>query len=167
MTNLQMLVSQHQSKATQIASQSIDWGQRKDKWLSVLQELIEQIEVWLIGAGVPADQIQITRHRITEETLGDYEALGLAAKIGTATVRFTPIASVIIGGYGRVDVTGPLGEVKLISHDAQPFRDPEDKTPSYERKWVWSAYPDKSRRGGFELDEEGLVRVLELVLGSA
>lgn len=167
MTNLQMLVRQHQSKAAQIASQSMDWGKRKDKWLSVLQALIEQIRASLVGAGVPAEQIQITRHRLTEEAFGNYEAPGLEAKIGTATVSFVPVASVIIGGYGRVDVIGPRGEVKLIADDAEPLRDPEDRTPSYERAWVWTAYPDKSRRGGFRLDDEGLAKVLERVLGSA
>jgi len=167
MTNLQTLVSQHQSKAAEIASQSFDWGKRKAKWLSVLQALIDQIRASLVGAGVPAEQIQITRHRIVEETLGDYEASGLQVKIGTATVLFVPVASVIIGGYGRVDVTGPRGEVKLIADDAERFHDPEDKTPSHERDWVWSAYPDKSRRGGFRLDDEGLAKVLELVIGGA
>ena len=34
MTNLQMLVSKHQAKASHIASQSVDWGKRKTKWLS-------------------------------------------------------------------------------------------------------------------------------------
>jgi hypothetical protein len=167
MTNLQMLVSQHQAKAAQVAAQSVDWGKRKEKWLSVLGRLTDQVRASLIGAGVPAEQIVTTRHRITEENLGDYEAPGLEVKIGTATVRFVPIASVIIGGYGRVDVTGPRGEVKLIADDTQAFRDPEDKTPSYDRDWVWSVYPDKSRRGAFRLDDEGLAKVLELVLGSA
>ncbi|MDP1607474.1 MAG: hypothetical protein Q8L93_12700 [Rhodocyclaceae bacterium] len=167
MTNLQILVGQHQAKAAQMAAQPVDWDKRKSKWLSVLQALIDQIRASLISAGVSAEQIVVTRHGLTEETLGSYQAPGLKAQIGTVTVEFLPIGSVIIGGYGRVDVTGPRGEVKLIAEDAQSFHDPEDKTPSYEREWVWSAYPDKSRRSGFCLDDEGLAKVMELVLGSA
>jgi len=167
MTNLQILVSQHQAKAAQMASQSVVWSKRKEKWLRVLEQLNEQIRASLIGAGVSVEQIETTRHRITEETLGTYDAPGLQAKIGTATVQFVPIASVIIGGYGRVDVVGPRGEVKLIADDVGQFYDPEIQTPSHERDWVWSAYPDKSRQSGFRLNDESLAKVLELVLGNA
>ncbi|MBK5914649.1 hypothetical protein [Rhodocyclus purpureus] len=167
MTNLQMLVSQHQAKAARMAAQSADWGKRKEKWLAVLARFIEDVRASLIAAGVPGEQIAPTSHHISEEALGDYEAPGLRVKIGTALVQFVPIASVIIGGYGRIDVIGPQGEVKLIAHDTQAFPDPDDKTPSHEREWVWSAYPDKTRRGGLRLDNDGLAKVLELVIGGA
>ncbi len=167
MTNLQMLVRRHQEKAAQVASQSADWSQRKAKWLSVLQQLTGQIRTLLIAAGVPEQDIVVTQHQITEETLGSYAAPGLQLHIGTATVQFVPVASVIIGGGGRVDVTGPRGEVKLIADDGQALDAPEDAEPAHERAWVWSAYPDKSRRSGFRLDDDGLAKLLGLVLGNA
>lgn len=82
-------------------------------------------------------------------------------------MTFVPIASVIIGGYGRVDVTGPCSEVKLIADAASPVGEGELEAPFFEREWVWSAYPDRSRRGGFTLDDDGLAKVLEVVLGGA
>lgn len=167
MTNLQMLVSQHQAKAAQMAAQSVDWNKRKVKWLSALGQLMEQLRSTLASAGVPPTQMVATRHDITEDTLGDYQAPGLEVRIGTAKIQFIPVASVIIGGYGRVDVIGPRGEVKLIAADAQAFHDPEDPTPSHEREWVWSVYPDKSSRGGFRLDDDGLAQLLQLLLGNA
>ncbi len=160
MTHLQMLVSRHQAKATR----TVDWSKRKDKWLEMLDRLNRQIRDALLAAGVPAEQIQATNHTINEETLGQYEAEGLLVKIGTDTVTFTPVASVIIGGYGRVDVAGPYGEAKLIAEDAEAFPEIEDKAPSKERERIWSVYPDKSRRGSFRLDDEGLAKVLEQVL---
>lgn len=172
MTHLQALVSRHQAKAAQVAAQSVDWNQRKAKWLSALAQLVGQVGAALAAAGVPADAIAVTQHRITEEALGTYDAPGLEVRIGTATVRFVPVASVIIGGHGRVDVIGPNGEVKLIAGDdtdvdARTLHNPQEPPPVHERVWVWSAYPDKSRRGGFLLNDEGLTRVLEQVLGSA
>lgn len=167
MTNLQMLVRQHQDKAALLASQSADWNQRKAKWLSVLQQLTGQIRTLLIAAGVPDQHIVTTQHHITEDALGSYEAQGLQVHIGTATVQFVPVASVIIGGCGRVDVTGPRGEVKLIADDGQLLDAPEDTAPAHQHEWVWSVYPDKSRRSGFRLDEDGLAQLLVLVLGHA
>ena len=170
MTHLQALVSRHQAKAAQAAAQCVDWNQSKAKWLSALAQLVGQVQSALVTAGVPADTIVTTQHRITEEALGTYHAPGLEVRIGTATVRFVPVASVIIGGHGRVDVIGPNGEVKLIAGDgmdAQIQHDPQEALSAHGRAWVWWAYPDKSRRGGFLLDDEGLARVLEQVLGSA
>ncbi|WP_201215204.1 hypothetical protein [Halochromatium roseum] len=113
------------------------------------------------------DQIVDTRHRLTEETLGAYEAPGLEVTIGRDLVAFVPVASLIIGGYGRVDVIGPRDQVKLIADRAQSADEGEPGLPAEECDWVWLAYPDRSRRGGFPLDEAGLANVLEVVLGGA
>ena len=109
MTNLQMFVRRHQENAAQVAPQTADGSQRKAKWLSVLQQLTGQIRTLLIAAGVPEQDIVVTQHQITEETLGSYAAPGLQLHIGTATVQFVPVASGIIGGGGRVGGTGPGG----------------------------------------------------------
>ncbi len=167
MSSLQTIVKQHQLRAVQFASESVDWDKRKAKWLASLRQLIDQLRQWLMDAGVPAEQIIETRHSISEETLGFYEAPGLEVKIGRLLVTFVPVASVIIGGVGRIDVTGPRGEVKLIADTAQPVVEGEPEASSYDREWIWSAYPDRSRRGGFPLNENGLAKVLEVVLGDA
>lgn len=167
MTNLELLVRQHQSKAEKIAAQPIDWNKRKNKWLLSLNELMERIQTLLVVSGVPGSNIQHTQHCISEETLGNYEAPGLQIRIGAAGISFEPIASVVLGGYGRVDVSGPNGQMKLIAGDARSF-DPEDKTPSYDREWTWTAYPPiNSRQDSFRLDDDGLAKLIELVLGSA
>ena len=136
------------------------------KWLDALAKLYDRIQHELIFAGVSPDHINDTHHTLNEENLGIYEAPGLKVQIGTGSVTFTPIGSVIIGGYGRVDVSGPRGEVKLVAVDVDSFYDTSDTTSSHHREWAWHAYPDKSRNG-FALDDEGLAKVLEQVLGNA
>ena len=167
MNDLQTLVKTHQARAAQRAAEPVDWEQRKRKWLAVLDLLLQDIETNLVTAGVPPTQIRSKTYPIREEKLGHYEARGLEVEIGIDTVKFEPIASVIIGGYGRVDVAGPHGEVKLIAQDSDPFRDLADRTPAHEREWIWSAYADGARREGFRLDSAGLAKVLAIVLGDA
>lgn len=167
MTSLQTIVKQHQARAAHWAGESVDWGRRREKWLSVLRQLMDALRASFKDAGVPMDQIVDTRHRLTEETLGAYEAPGLEVTIGRDLVAFIPVASLIIGGYGRVDVIGPRDQVKLIADRAQSADEGEPGMPAEECDWVWSAYPDRSRRGGFPLDEAGLANVLEVVLGGA
>jgi len=166
MTHLQMLITSHQNRAAKASGQQVNWQARRVKWLETLVTLFETIQSELIFAGVEPDHIQDTRHTITEESLGTYDAPGLMVQIGTGRVTFTPIGSVVIGGYGRVDVDGPRGSVKLIAVDADPYHDPADKTPLHQRTWTWQAYPDKARNG-YVLDQEGLAKVLEQVLGNA
>ncbi len=166
MTHLEALISSHQNRAAKAGAQQVNWQARRVKWLDALEKLFDRIQRELIFAGVDPNHIQDTHHTITEESLGTYDAPGLLVQIGTGRVTFTPVGSVIIGGYGRVDVYGPRGEVKLIAGDIDPFHDPEQETPSHQREWTWLAYPDKARNG-FALDQEGLAKVLELVLGNA
>lgn len=164
MSNLKQLISEQMKKAEN--QTTIDWELRKKKWLTVLGELNSEIRKMLISAGVPDDQIKDIQHTIHEERLGTYLATGLRVVIGTQTINFAPIASVIIGGYGRVDVSNSADgkTIKLIAHDKNTFDDTEDKTPSYERDWVWSIYPEKSSRSSYPFDEEGLTKLLEDLL---
>lgn len=166
MTHLQMLIRSHQNRAASAGAQQINWQARQVKWLDALAKLYDRIQRELVFAGVSPDHIHETRHTLTEESLGTYEAPGLKVQIGTGQVTFTPVGSVIIGGYGRVDVYGPRGEVKIIAVDADPFHDPDNKTQPHQGEWTWQAYPDKARNG-FALDQEGLAKVLEQVLGNA
>lgn len=167
LNELELLVKKHQAKANDIAANSVDWGKRKEKWLAFLGELNELLRSSFISAGIQEKEIKEISHRISEEKLGDYDATGIKVKIGNQEVEFLPIASVIIGGYGRVDVVGPAGEVKLIAADAEKFRDPEDETPSYNRNWKWLVYPGKSKGDSFLLESaNGLANMLKFVLNA-
>jgi len=81
--------------------------------------------------------------------------------IGEELVEFRPIGSVVIGGFGRVNVQGPKGSAKLIAEAANV----DDDAPSYERKWVWVAYPAGDRHEGFPFNgDEATARLLRFVL---
>jgi hypothetical protein len=146
-------------------SEGLDWTRRREKWLQSLDQLFEFIRKSLIEAGLPPDHVTSSTHTLREESLGQYEAPGLIVMLpagGNAT--FTPVGSVIIGGFGRVDVTGPARErVKLIVEDASEDRPADDKTASYDRLWSWRVYPALGRKGSFPLDEQGLARLMEIV----
>lgn len=146
------------------ASESVDWSKRRDKWVTELRKLFDSVEASLQHAEFPSDQITRTTHTLHEETLGRYEAPGLLVKLPAGgRVTFTPIASVIVGGYGRVDVDGPArNSIKVIALDAEQNRAEDDKTPSYEREWNWHVFPAVGLRQSFRLDEQGLAQLLAI-----
>lgn len=168
MSDLKSFIASQQALRQGRPDQQVDWPRRKEKWLTELNFLLSFISSELSAAGVPSEQMELTHHRIHEETLGSYVADGLKLDIGSGWVTFEPIGSVIIGGYGRVDVKGPAHneKVKLIAHDANEQRGAEDQTPSYERDWIWSVYPERGSRVCYPLDKAGLTRLLETVLGT-
>ena len=157
MTNLQALVSSYQHRAGQSAQMDAVAGQRKERWLAELSELNNFVRNTLISVGVPEEDIRSFDVAIQEDRLGRYQARGLVVRIGDAEVRFTPVGSMLIGACGRVDVSSSSGRgrtVKLVA-DA----------PSQDAPWTWSAYTERGRLGGIALDEDGLAKVLETVLG--
>lgn len=157
MTNLRALVSSYQHRAEQSAQIDTDAGQRKERWLAELAKLNDFVRNTLIGVGVPEGNIQSLDVAIQEDRLGRYQASGLVVGIGDAEVRFTPVGSMLIGACGRVDVSSSSGRgitVKLVA-DASPQDGP----------WSWAAYTERGRLGGTSLDEDGLAKVLETVLG--
>ena len=149
-------------------SESVDWSKRRKKWLAELDSLFAFIQKALLSAGFPADQIDRTTKTLHEETLGRYESPGLLVKLPAGgTVTFTPIASVIIGGLGRVDVEGPARDsIKLIALDAEENRPEDDDKPPHERAWAWHVFPVMGTRKSFPLDEQGLAQLLAIVTAS-
>ena len=154
--------------AQQEALQRVDWTKRKDKWLAELDRLFSFIRKSLSEVGLPQEHLIAVSHSLYEDALGAYSAPGLAVNLPAAgRIDFTPVGSVIIGGYGRVDVTGPNRErVKLIADDAIEDRPESDETPSYEREWVWRVHPGVGFRDSFSLNDDGLARLLAIVTGS-
>lgn len=51
---------------------------------------------------------------LTEDFSGSYQIRQMLLKIGRSTITFTPIATMLIGAKGRVDVQGPSGGARLI-----------------------------------------------------
>jgi hypothetical protein len=85
-----------------------------DEWLSYLDALYKQIAIYLQDyTKSGAAQIEYRDIQLNEEFIGSYTARQMILKIGSATVTFTPIGTMLIGTKGRVDVQGPLGTKRL------------------------------------------------------
>ncbi len=164
-SDLKTLLDEQRAQA-QSASQ-VDWSQRREKWLNVLRTLFDQIESWLHDAGLPDTDIRRGEREIVEETLGRYIAPTMTVQLPNHTViDFTPIASVIIGGYGRVDVTAQRGLQKyyLIAIDADEGNRPQG-APSYTRNWVWRIFEPGNPRKSINFDVTGLTELLAKLSG--
>lgn len=161
------LIERRKESAKSMQAAPVDWRLRRDKWLTELDGVLRKIESWLLAGGVSADEMKRFELEISEEALGRYSATGLSVCIGDAVVTFRPMGSVLIGACGRIDVTSDqrgTPSVKLIA-EFVPDAEPSTQRPSCERDWVWRAYPGHASDGGFFLSEEGLARVLAVVLG--
>lgn len=91
--------------------QGIDWSNRRGWWLKKIDELYDFIKPLLSDTGVSISEQSFEIH---EELLGTYRTKKLLIKMGLSCFEMKPIASVIIGGVGRIDVQGPFGSARLI-----------------------------------------------------
>ncbi|MBC3301407.1 hypothetical protein H0Z09_09750 [Pseudomonas sp. SWRI18] len=161
MTDLKRFISEQQAKKHS-RERHVGWEERKKRWLDELEQLFLHIRHSLIDAGLDPSAFVSTSHLISEDTLGSYTAPGLRVQMPAGVVQFTPIASVIIGGLGRVDVeeTGRGNRIKLIAQQ------PEGVSADVSRRdWLWRVYPGIGVRKGFDFDDVGLVRLFESIVG--
>ncbi|MBC7602152.1 MAG: hypothetical protein H7255_05760 [Ramlibacter sp.] len=111
---------------------SVDWAERKQWWISKVSQLLTSVELWLAPL-VEDGVVKFTRTTVTlsEEKLGQYEIpLGIIEYAGQP-MHIKPIASVVLGGFGRVDIYGPNGRVLLV------LTQPDEDLPP--EKWRESA----------------------------
>jgi hypothetical protein len=93
----------------------VDWNQKRQWWLDQLDLLYQNVVSWL--KPLTDDQTaEIERQpvRINEEKIGEYEADALLITVAGDLCRLEPIGTLIIGAYGRVDLSGPANKVKLV-----------------------------------------------------
>ena len=111
----QSLAELFQNKKQQAEGSSVDWDDRRDKYLAAVGDLYDQLQKVLAE---PIAQRTVTLHRrkkeLTESYLGTYSVEDLILLIGEEQVRFSPRVRKIVGTSGRVDVLGERGEAILI-----------------------------------------------------
>ena len=93
----------------------VDWEARRERWVADLNYLYEMISTWLHSSAqnglvkiVYEDKI------IIEENIGTYTVRKMKLWVGTEQVIFDPKGTILIGSYGRVDMTGDDGAVMLM-----------------------------------------------------
>jgi hypothetical protein len=104
-----------QQAEQQEATATFEPQQQLDEWLSYLNALYRDITRYLEGY-IHAGEAQIDYRDVTlnEDFIGAYVAREMILKIGPSTVTFTPIATMLIGMKGRVEVQGATGRASLI-----------------------------------------------------
>lgn len=91
----------------------VNWEGRKKGWLSKIDNLYSDIDSWFepYNGDIKVEHQKID---IDEEYIGSYSAPTMKIKVGAEPVTLTPRATLIIGGYGRVDMAGLDGEAMLL-----------------------------------------------------
>ena len=132
------------------ATAAVDWDERRDKYLTAVEDLYDEIERMLAE---PIGQKSVTLQRrpkqLTENYIGTYTVDDLILVIGNEQVRFSPRGRNIAGAAGRVDVLGERGEVALI---IQP-----------DSRWGFVQARQPNLRV-VNLDEAALAEILQLVM---
>ena len=160
MTDLKQFIDTTRAQAEM--ANTFEWSKRRDTWICSLDDLFKQIISWLREAGLEKENLELGAKDLSEETLGRYTAPTLSVHVAAGLViDFNPVASVIIGGYGRVDVTARRGlqKIMLIATDADERKKPRE-TPSYERQWTWCIFEPGNSRRPTAFDQAGLTDLL-------
>ena len=102
-------------KKLAIAKNSVASKRRLARWRMALGELDMKLTKWL-ELPVKKHVVSLSRSpkEIIEVPLGPYSVQKWIVTIGDRRVEFDPIATYVVGGYGRVDVVGPAANFKLI-----------------------------------------------------
>lgn len=102
----------------------IDWNKRKNDWLSSINEFYTHIKVW------PKEfedngylKIEMNKFvEISEEYIGTYKAGRLDIYLGNDIISLTPKGALIYGSSGRIDMTGPKGEIMALKSDENKWQ---------------------------------------------
>jgi hypothetical protein len=96
----------------------VDVEKETQEWAKKIEELHETVKNHL-REYTENNKIEIESHNVTlhESLLGAYEAKALTIKIGKKMVGLEPKGRFVIGAFGRVDMIGPAGTVKIVLVD--------------------------------------------------
>jgi hypothetical protein len=107
----------------------VDWEEMKNWWIKAVHDLFSQIDVWmhsLIQSG--SVKSARTTMEMTEEDLGRYKIESLELRLASRKLTFKPEGTMLIGAFGRVEVSGPNGKAVLL------LLNTDNKVPSMERR---------------------------------
>lgn len=105
----------HRFATSQEDEDSARWEERRIWWQNKVGELETQVKEWLRPL-IDSGTIKFSQWtvRITEETLGTYSIPTVQIELRHRNLWLRPIGSVIVGGFGRINVDGPAGNAMLI-----------------------------------------------------
>jgi hypothetical protein len=116
-----------------LRQQAVAPSELRNEWTSALVVLFDQMRAWLKPAQ-DEKLLDVERRLITinEPSLGTYEAFSLLIRAGGREVDVQPVARVVFGGSGRVDMgSGPRMHVIMRTPDKGQWlistSDPKDE----------------------------------------
>lgn len=140
----------------------------KTRWLGhldVLRQFVDGALAAYAEAGIKVSTKMVT---VTEEQTGPYKAPQVEITVGPAVVKLKPIGTFLIGAFGRVDMDGPRGVVRLIlvpTKATSPlfgFNTAEGPVP--ESALVWKVMPPPPSSVYVELTNELFLDLLMKVV---
>ena len=96
----------------------INWAKRKEKWLNQVDALFNEVEQWLSSFSARnLLKIDYEPKILSENYIGTYKTRKMVIGIAGEVVTLAPVATLIIGASGRIDMEGDQGLVKLLLVD--------------------------------------------------
>jgi len=98
---------------------AVDWQELRSWWTRKVTQLFDQIEAWLRPL-IDSGAIKSTRHpmQLTEEDIGQYDVESLQLQLASRKLTFRPEGTMLVGAFGRIEVSGPTGKTVLLLRDA-------------------------------------------------
>lgn len=106
-------VKQRTEQARQFA-ETLNPKERLATWKRELDSLYQKMEEYLKGYTDSGLRTERRPVQLTENGLGSYDAQALAILIGDDEVIAEPVAALLIGCSGRVDLSGPYGILRIV-----------------------------------------------------
>lgn len=104
-----------EQRKKQIERSSPSEKQRIGRWRLALGELGIKIRRWL-DEPIKKRLVEVLAYdkTISEERLGSYVVKGWTVTLGGRRVTFDPVATYVVGAFGRVDIVGPATKFILV-----------------------------------------------------
>ena len=95
--------------------ESIDWDDRRDKYVTAVNDLYQQIKA-ILAEPIRQKTVSVQQRskQLTENYIGTYSVDDLILLLGNEQVRFSPRGRNTAGAEGRVDVVGERSEAMAI-----------------------------------------------------
>ena len=105
------------------AESKVDWPARKREWLEDLRALVANVRVWL-KPGVEEGLVEIVEApvHLSEDFLGPYIAPSLRIEMVGKVVQLEPVGTLIIGAFGRVDMSCGPAQAKLLRSQSREWK---------------------------------------------
>lgn len=154
----ELLRKKHEAECKS-SENEIDWEGRKDAWLRRINELFVDIEKWLKPhLDNRLLEIERTQSVLNEQHIGSYSVPKIEMLAGTDRVSLSPVATLIVGSYGRIDMSGPKGrKLMLVLSDTDQPASIRIRVSVWD-EFVEDSHPGKENDDNVQLSSAEIIR---------